>query len=145
MIRHTVTVLALASLVGCSSSGGFKPFASGPDREEAAQLAAYAATAHYPADAKPSNDLRAAALIDAKGDEIKVANLSDQPMRDVNVWINGTFVHKVSVIPAHGSTNVDRKEFYDASGKSMAQLNAMVHRVEIQSGDHLYAIGDARM
>jgi hypothetical protein len=145
MIRQTFTVLALASIVGCSSGSGLKPFASGPDREEAAQLAAYAATARYPADAKPSSDLRAAALIDPKGDEIRIANLSDQPLRDVNVWINGTFVHKVSVIPAHGTVTVDRKEFYDPSGKSMAQLNAMVHRVEIQSGDHLYAVGDARL
>src|SRR5689334_12377619 len=108
MIRQSLTVLALASIVGCSSGSGFKPFATGPNREEAAQLAAYAATAHYPADAKPSTDLRAAALIDPKGDDVRVANLSDQPLRDVNVWMNGTFVHRVSVIPAHGSVTLDR-------------------------------------
>lgn len=143
MLRKTVIALAATTLIGCSAGGTFSPLGSKSSGEQA-QLAAYAATARYPGDAKPSTDLRAAALINPKSDAVKIVNLSDQPVRDANVWVNGTFVRKVNIVPAHGAVVLDRSEFFDASGQNMTKLNAPVHKVEIQTGDHLYALGDAR-
>ena len=56
MFRYALAGLAMATLVGCSSGGGMSmPFASkGEDR---AQLAAYAASTHYPGDVKPSSNV----------------------------------------------------------------------------------------
>src|SRR5437764_13396065 len=117
MLRHTLAALTLASVVGCSANSSFQPFAHGG--EDRAQLAAYAASAHYPTDVKTSHDARIAALINPRNESVKIVNFGDEPMRDVNVWVNNTFVHKVSVIPSHGSVTIDRAEFYDASGQDM--------------------------
>ncbi len=143
MIRYALAGLVMATMVGCSSSGGIKmPFASkGEDR---AQLAAYAAATHYTGDVKPSTDLKAAALISPKGDSVKIVNFDDQPIRDANVWINRTFVHKVATIAPHASVDLDRKEFFDASGQDMAKLNSVIHEVELQAGDRLYRLWEAR-
>src|SRR5258708_20104907 len=102
MIRYALAGLVMATMVGCSSSGGIKmPFASkGEDR---AQLAAYAASTHYPGDVKPSSDARVAALISPKGDSVKIVNFQDQPIRDANICINRTFFHNVPTIPPHPS------------------------------------------
>jgi hypothetical protein len=144
MLRQTVTALALGALCccGCSSNGHFA--LGDKSSGEEAQLAAFAATAKYPSDLRPSNDINAAALVNPKNDAIKIVNTSDQPMRDVNVWVNGTFVHKVNVIPPHGAASMDRSDFFDASGQNMTKLNAGVSRVELQSGDHLYSLGLSR-
>ena len=37
---------------------------------------------------------------------MKIVNLGDQPIRDANVWVNTTFVHKVATIPSHGAVVV---------------------------------------
>ena len=144
MIRYALAGLVMATMVGCSSGGGISmPFASkGEDR---AQLAAYAAATHYPGDMKPSSDAKVAALIDAKGDAVRIVNFQDQPIRDANVWINRTFVHKVATIAPHASIELNRKEFFDASGQDMAKLNSVIHDVELQAGDKLYGLWTAQV
>lgn len=142
MIRQSLAAFALATLVGCSASSSINPFASRGGGEQA-QMAAYAATAHYPSDARPSSDIHAGAIVDARENSIKVANFSDQPMRDVNVWVNGSFVYHVSMIPAHGSVTVNPDQMFDASGENMAKVKATPSRVELQTGDRLYSLGTA--
>ena len=143
MLRYALAGLVLATMAGCSSSGGIKmPFASkGEDRP---QLAAYAASTHYPGDVKPSSDAKVAALISPKCDSLRVVNFQDQPIRDANVWINRTFVHKVSTIPPHGSVDLSSKQFFDASGQEMSKLNSGISEVEMQVGNQLYALWNAR-
>jgi hypothetical protein len=58
----------------------------------------------------------------------------------VNVWVNGSFVRKVDVIPAHGTRTITPGQFYDASGRSMTTLRATPTRVELQSGDKLWGL-----
>ena len=143
MLTKSLAALALASIVGCSANSNFQPFASnGPD--ERAQFAAYAATAKYPTDMKASDDFKAIALINPGNESVKLVNYSDEPIRNANVWVNGTFVYKVGTIPSHGAVVVDRDQFYDGTGDTMQRLNATASRVEIQSGDHLYTLGSAR-
>ena len=140
MLRQTFAALALASVVGCSASTSFQPFASkGPD--ERAQLAAYAASTQYP-DGKPSTDIKAAALINPRDNSVKIVNFSDEGLRDANVWVNGSFLHKVGMIPSHGSVSLDRDQFYDAAGENMKKVNSTPNRVDVQVGDHLYRLGN---
>ncbi len=143
MFRKSIAVFALASVVGCSSSTSFQPFASnGP--EERAQFAAYAATAKYPSDMKASDEFKAVALINPKNESVKIVNFSDEPIRNANVWVNGTFVYKVGTIPSHGAIVIDREQLYDTTGDTMRRLNSTANRVEIQAGEHLYMLGNAR-
>ncbi len=143
MFRKSLASLALASVVGCSASSNFQPFASnGPD--ERAQAAAYAASSKYPEEMKVSEDFKAIALIHPKNESVKIVNYSDEAIRNASVWINRSFVYKAGTIPSHGSIVVDREQFYDASGETMQKLNAAANRVEIQVGEHLYRLGNAR-
>jgi hypothetical protein len=140
MLRQTFAAMALASIVGCSANSSFHPFASSNSGEQG-QLAAYAATARYP-DAKPSSDIKAAVLINPRSNTVKVVNFSDEAIRDVNVWVNGSFVHRVGIIPSHGSVVLDREQFYDAAGENMSKVNSTPNRVDLQAGDHLYRLGN---
>jgi hypothetical protein len=144
MFRQLLGALVLASMVGCSANSSFQPFASSrPD--ERAQMAAYAATTHYPSDMKPITDIRAGALVTPKMDQIKIANFSDEPIRNSNVWVNSTFVYRAGIIPAHGSISVDNDQFYDANGETMRKVNALPTHVELQTGDRLYGLGTAQL
>jgi hypothetical protein len=138
MIRTSLAALALATMVGCSASSNLNPFAA--SKQEQAQMAAYAASAQYPTNTKAEEGRRAAAVIDAKSDSVEVMNFSDEPMRDVNVWVNGSFVHKLDVIPSHGTRTVTAGQFYDASGRTMASLKATPNRVDLQNGDKLWSL-----
>lgn len=108
-------------------------------------MAAYAATVRYPSDLKPITDIHAGALVTPKMDQIKIANFSDEPIRNSNVWVNSTFVYRAGIIPAHGSISVDNDQFYDANGETMRRVNALPTRVELQTGDRLYGLGTAQL
>lgn len=139
MLRQTCAALVLATMVGCSAGGQISnPFAS--NKNEQAQMAAYAASTQYPTSVHAEEGRRAAAIIDPKNGSVEVMNFSDEPMRDVNVWVNGSFVRKVDVIPSHGTRTVTAGQFYDASGRNMATLKASPNRVELQSGDKLWGL-----
>src|SRR2546423_914328 len=88
--HSALLALAALAMVGCEASSKLDPFAK---KDEPAMLAAYAATAKYPADAQAKDDNRVAVL--TRGDDIRLVNFSKDPVRNVNVWINGMFVHKV--------------------------------------------------
>lgn len=138
MLRETFAALALATIVGCSASGGITPVAS--TNHDQAEMAAYAATAQYPATARPDEGRRMAAIIDPRANTVEVMNFSDEPMRDVNVWVNGTFVRKVDVIPARGTRTFTAGQFYDSSGRNMATLRATPNRIELQAGERLWGV-----
>jgi hypothetical protein len=145
MFRQLLGALVLASMVGCSANSSFQPFSSSRSSDERSQMAAYAATAHYPSDMKPVTDIRAGALVTPRMDAIKIANFSDEPIRNSNVWVNSTFVYRAGIIPAHGSISVNNDEFYDGNGETMRKVNALPSRVELQAGDRLYGLGTAQL
>ena len=142
MLRNTLAALALSTMVGCSASSTFQPLGS-RGADEQAELASYAAKAQYPSDAKPSAEIKAGALIDSRENTVKIANFSDIPMRDVNVWVNGSFVYKVGMVPSHGTVVVKPDQLFDSSGQNMSKLKATPNRVELQTGDRFYSLGTA--
>ena len=142
MIRTSIVALALASIVGCSSSTTFQPLA-GNDKEEA-KMAAYAASNKYPDDMKPSGDLRVGAIVNNDG-KIKIVNFTDQPVNDCRVWVNGIFVTHVDTIPAHGSVSVKDTELFDSSGHSLAGAKVLPNRIEVEGKDHLFSVYSASL
>jgi hypothetical protein len=144
MLRHTLAALLLGSIglagLGCSAGAEFDPqFGSSNQNDaERTQLAAFAAQQQYPRDATASDDLRAAALIDREKGTIRILNFSDRPLNDAIVWVNGSFVNRVSAIPPNGSKTVSRADFYDATGRSLVNQSTSANRVQIQWGNELY-------
>lgn len=136
MLRQTSLLVLIASLVGCSASAELDPQA-GNDATADTRLAAYAAAAEFP-DAEASDDLRVAAVIQRQSNNIKIYNFSNQALRDVDVWVNGSFVHKVNSIPANGHVTLARTAFFDAGGRSLAQQNTTINTVQIADDGRLY-------
>ena len=126
-------VLAVGVLMaaGCSATGG-------DVTAERAKLAAYAAKTEYPRTAGVSRDLSAGAIID--GDRIRVVNFSSRRLEDVNIWINGGYVHHEASLPANGILNLPRSLFYNGSGVTLESQNVTITKVEVESGNTLYEL-----
>ena len=137
MLRTVLVSLAAISLAGCSAGASFNPpMGSNTSRDETAQLAAYAATSRYPADAKAKT---ANIAVLQKNDSIRLINFTNQPVRDANVWINGTFVQRVDVIPPNGSVRLSKARFFDNSGRALTTTQVGTDQVTVQEGDMLYS------
>jgi len=89
-----------------------------------------ASTPRFPTDLRPSDDLRATALIDRDANRIKIVNPSDQALRDVKIWVDGRYAGSVAEIPARGAVNIDRGGLEVKSSS----------RIQIQAGDKLYNV-----
>lgn len=129
-----------AAMVGCTSGSQAKgPYDGDSDAAANARLAAYAASHKYPS-TKPSNELRAAAMVNRETGAIRIANFSPQSLRDVNVWVNGGFVKHLDMIPASGVVTLQPVEFYDASGRTMAAQKTSPVSVQLETPDGFYAL-----
>jgi len=138
MYRPIIAVMTAGLLVGCQAGASFDPQSGRQSESDQTQLAAYAASSQYPRDAEPSDDLRAAALINRGDNTIRILNFGDRPLNDAVVWVNGAFVGRAASIPPNGSITLSRTEFYDATGRSLASQATSANRVQIQWADQLY-------
>lgn len=137
-MKYLPLIAAAALAVGCSTSAEVEnPFNDHSTSET--RMAAFAAKAEYPGDAK-AQDIKATALISQSGDKIQIINASDQSLKDVNVWLDGRFVAKVNSIPASSTISLDRSRFYDDRGTSLSDVKQPISRVEIESGGTLYRL-----
>jgi hypothetical protein len=135
MFRNALIFVAALAMVGCEASTKLDPFAN--KDAEPAQLAAYAATAKYPADAQPKDGLNVAIL--NHDDSIRLVNFNKEPVRNVNVWVNGMFVHRLELIPAMGSVTLNKAVFYDGTGRPLSKAQTSPMRITLQEGDNLYS------
>lgn len=130
-------VLAAAAVAGCSSSTTFDPMGSGRSNEDSTQLAAYAASAKYPSDVQPKTDTKLAAMFN--GDNVRIVNFSNEPVRDANVWVNNTFVHKIAIVPPLGTVTVNKSTFYDPTGRNLSSANVTPTTVTVQTGNTVWS------
>ena len=135
MIRQSIFILAVATLAGCSTNTTFDPMLGG-DKQEAAQLAAYAATAKFPTTAPTNSDLKVAAF--THGGEVKLVNFSATAIADAAVWVNGIYVHKIASIPANGTVSIPAGQFYDSGGRVLNTDKTPVTRVQVEAGSGVW-------
>jgi hypothetical protein len=138
MIRPTLALLALASLSGCAANGEFNPVGKHSAEMTPTQLAAWSAEAKYPANLKPGDDLRAAAIVSKDKGTIKIYNFTDQPVRDGRVWVNRSFVAKVDGIAPQSKVTIRTDQLYDGLGNTLASQKQDVGSVQLQSADRLF-------
>ena len=143
MTRLNLTLLSAAVfLSGCAASGEFDPGGARSTATEPmtpTQLAAYAGNARYP-ETQASRELRASAIVSRDKGHIKIYNFDNEPLRDVRVWVNGSFVQPIDGIAPQSSVTVRTKELYDGLGNSFASKNEEVTRVELQTHDQLHRL-----
>lgn len=125
----TLLVLGLGLLmIGCTNSN---------ETARNTRLAAYASSTPYPT-TRASDDLRVAAIVNRHEGTIRLINFSNRTLSDANVWVNGSFVRKVTSLPASGSVTLSTASMYDSSGRSMAAQKTNPVTIQLQTDDGLY-------
>jgi hypothetical protein len=136
MLRHMLVGmvgLAITSLAGCQM-GGSRERVAGPDR---AQLAAHAATAQFPQEVS-EEDIRVAAILNRERNGLRLINFGDEAMRNVDVWVNSAYVTRVPSIPPRGTVALRTGQFYDQTGRNLAEQDMSITRIQLQIDEQLY-------
>jgi hypothetical protein len=103
------------------------------------ELAAYAGHAKFPADQAPKTDLQLASILSADKSTIKIYNFSTDPLRNVDVWVNGSYVQHVAGISPQGSVLIHTNELYNGLGKNFAGQSEPVSKVQVSSDHGLFS------
>lgn len=143
MFRQSLIALTIAGVAGCSASTSIRPVATGTGAtrtDEAAQLAAYAATSRFPENANLRNDLQVGAIVDRDKGTIQIYNFTDRPLAPGNIWINRTYVQRSDAIPAHGKIALPRAKFYDRNGQVLSGTSAPAESVQLQWDNDVYSL-----
>jgi hypothetical protein len=103
------------------------------------QLAAYAGHAKFPT-SQPQDQTRVAAIVSGDRKTIKIYNFENQPLRAVNLWVNGAYVQPIQGIPAHGRVVVRTDKLFNGLGDAFAKHSEEVTRVQLETSDGLYTL-----
>src|SRR5688500_8330893 len=128
-------LLALAA--GCQQTD--KVSAVGPAARPAVSAAA---TAHYPGNARTSDQLQVAAINYPDKDYLELHNLGTQSVPASNVWVTGTFMSRVDSIAPKSYVTVKHGALLEAgpATNDLKQLNQPVAKVEIETDRGLYSV-----
>ena len=153
MFRRTIVLLSAMALGGCASGQGtFSSSGSGSgsssdnsaeanraavERPTSEELAAYAGHAKFP-DVQAKTDLAVASIVSPDKSTIKIYNFSNSDLRNVDVWLNGSYVQHVSGISPQSSVLIHTNELYNGLGKSFAGQSEPISRVQVQTDQGLY-------
>jgi hypothetical protein len=138
MCRSILLMCALAA-AGCASSNDDSARMS-TQALTSPQLAAYAASHPFPANASASDQLRAAAIVNRSAGTIKVYNFDTKPIRDAEIWVNKAYVQRVSGIAPNSSVLMRFDELYNGLGQSFSSPNGPVSTVHIRMDGTIYAL-----
>jgi hypothetical protein len=125
--------LALALAAGCSGRPSIVPNKDKALRKSSAAFAADAAKREYSADAQRAGQAVARAQVGYTMNQLEVANLSDEPWSDVEVWVNGKYVVFVPSIKAKELKVLNFQMLFDDDGHYFPVNNKKVRvdRVEV--------------
>jgi hypothetical protein len=152
MIRRTLITLSVATLAGCSSwfQNGAGQSAESPASVDAnravvatptpEELAAYAGHAKFPADQQARSDLQVASILSPDKTTIKLYNFTNDPLRNIDVWVNGSYVQHVDGISPQSSVLIHTDELFNGLGKSFSGQAEPVSKVQIATDHGLYTL-----
>ena len=149
MLRQSLVAVFVAALAaGCAGGkpaqkAGSTSNGNGMDPPAEAmsdtQLAAYAGNAKFPT-TQPQSSVRVAGIVSADRKTIKIYNFENQPLRAVNLWVNGAYVQPIQGIPAHGRTIVRTDKLFNGLGDTFAKRSEEVTRVQLETREGLYTL-----
>ena len=150
MRRQAVAVLVMALLFGCanrSRSAASRNLTATMDPPAQAMtdeaLAAHAGGTDFPASAA-SDSRRVAAIVTGDRKTIKLYNFENEPIRAVNVWVNGAYVQPLRAIPAHSKSPIRTDKLFNKLGQRFSERGEEVSRVQLETPEGLFnAMGPA--
>lgn len=140
-LRSLVTIAAAAlALSGCGPS---KPntasTGNGAIISSPTERAAYAGHAVFP-QTQPINDLPVGALVSRDKKQLNLYNFGKQAIRNVDVWVNGSFVTRIGGIAPQSKVTISTTEIYNGLGHSLASRGEEVSRVQLDDSGRLYSL-----
>jgi hypothetical protein len=143
MLRTIATAAFLASalaLSGCAGGGGAKSSTDGTNIPNTpTELAAYAGNARFP-QTQPVVDQTIAAIISRDKKQLKLYNFGKQPIRNVDVWVNGSFVKRIGGIAPGSNVVISTNEIYNGLGHTLASRGEEVSRVQLADSARLITL-----
>jgi hypothetical protein len=139
MLKQTLLLVAVGALAGCESMApdAARVSAQAPTAPE---LAAYAGAHKYPT-TQPTRELKAAAIVNRDRGIIKIYNFSGQPLQNVDVWVNQSFVqHLNGVAPGSAPVLIRFSDLYNGLGQQFSGQNEQVRTVQVDADGHLYTL-----
>ena len=141
-------IVLMALLNGCNASvSSLLPNSDPALRKSAPEFAADAAKRHpYKADAPRGGEAPARASVNYASDVIQLANFADEDWRDVELWVNKTYVVRLAKLDK-GADRVKTVNFWmlaDAGGRPFPTNNlsteSQVYRVELLRDGTMYDV-----
>lgn len=148
MRRQAVAVLLMAVLFGCAGGGRNRSASSRnvtPTLDPPAQamsdtqLAAHAGDAEFPSD-RASEGRRVAAIVTPDRRTIKLYNFENEPIRAVNVWVNGAYVQPLRALPAHSKAPIRADKLFNKLGQRFSERGEEVTRVQLETPEGLFNV-----
>ena len=149
MLRQVLVVVAAAMLVGCAGggsgarrnavAGSTSPTDPPAEAMSDTQLAAHAGNAKFPS-ARPEDGRRIAAIVSRDRRTIKLYNFESNPVRAVNVWVNGSYVQPIQGIPGQSKAVIRTEKLFNGLGNTFASRNEEVARVQLETQDGLFNV-----
>jgi hypothetical protein len=134
--------LTAASAVALAFAAGCDAEHVGDVQQMPREQITFAATARYPGNAQSSDKVQAVAL-DAPGDhQFTIYNLSDRPIPQATVWVDGSFVRQLDGIGPKSHLTLNYADLIQAgpSTTDLKQSNQAVSQVELQTADGLFKV-----
>jgi hypothetical protein len=131
MLRHLIILSGIIGIAGCTSGK--------IDTATRTQMAAFAASEDnaYPNQAKASDDLRVAAIVDREDGVVRVYNFTDERISNAKLWVNQQYVYRIPAISPNDSVKISRARLYNSRGASLSREKAPISNVQLQRGDEL--------
>jgi hypothetical protein len=141
MTRCTPVLAAGLLLAGCASNGGKSDATMDGTNipNTPTELAAYAGNARFP-QTQPSNDLTVAAIVSRDKKQLKLYNFGRRAIRNVDVWVNGSFVKRIGGIAPQSSVVISTNEIFNGLGHTLASRGEEVSRVQLDDNGSLFTL-----
>lgn len=144
MTRTALTLIALTGLiVGCSNRPTLLPNPDPMLRKPSTEFAADAAKRFpYPADAEQAGTAVARAQVGYMLNRLEIVNLSEEEWRDVDVWVNRSYVVHVPRMEQKILKRLDFEMIFNDAGQHFPLKNdkVLVDRVEIFQDGKIYNV-----
>lgn len=139
-----IVMLATVALGGCTKAPPFFPNSDAALRRSSTQFAADAAHRHYEANAPHGQGESARAEIDYGIDRIYFANTSNKDWKNIEIWLNKSYVVFLPEVPANGARSIDISfmSFYDNKGQHFPAYisHTPIDSIEMYRDGKMYAV-----
>lgn len=125
-----LALLSSAMLIGCAAPNEYQPTA------KPTQMAAYAASRHYPDNAQVQDNAKITATVNRETGAITVHNFSNQELTNFNLWVNQAYVAHVDRIDPNTSKIFNKADLYNSGGNTLdSALSSTIRKVQIETSD----------